>query len=122
MYFPDDPLFFQDPMWNSVPAPKARARMPAPFDYDTTEPEWALACRWDIVLRGREQTPSSPRTRSWKVTSEQPHRPGPDGRALPGHRPALAGRSLCGRRRHRRGRVDPRHRHGRCRRAGRRRL
>ena len=57
MYFPDDPLFFQDPMWNSVPAPKARARMPAPFDYDTTEPEWALACRWDIVLRGREQTP-----------------------------------------------------------------
>lgn len=57
MYFPDDPLFFQDPMWNSVPDPRARERMLARFDYDATEPEWALAYRWDIVLRGREQTP-----------------------------------------------------------------
>lgn len=57
MYFPDDPLFFQDPMWNSVPDPEARARMLASYDHDNTEPEWALAYRWDIVLRGREQTP-----------------------------------------------------------------
>ncbi|HJE60738.1 MAG TPA: protocatechuate 3,4-dioxygenase subunit beta [Nocardiopsis listeri] len=57
MYFPDDPLFFQDPMWRSVPDEKARERMLARFDYDTTEPEWALSYRWDIVLRGREQTP-----------------------------------------------------------------
>ena len=57
MYFPDDPLFFQDPMWQSVPDERARARMLARFDHDSTEPEWALAYRWDIVLRGREQTP-----------------------------------------------------------------
>ncbi|GAA1442388.1 hypothetical protein GCM10009602_19600 [Nocardiopsis tropica] len=57
MYFPDDPLFFQDPMWNSVPDPRARERMLARYDHDATRPEWALAYRWDIVLRGREQTP-----------------------------------------------------------------
>jgi protocatechuate 3,4-dioxygenase, beta subunit len=27
------------------------------FDYDNTQPEWALAYEWDIVLRGSEQTP-----------------------------------------------------------------
>ncbi|MEU3019214.1 MULTISPECIES: protocatechuate 3,4-dioxygenase subunit beta [unclassified Nocardiopsis] len=57
MYFPDDPLFFQDPMWQSVPDERARARMLARYDHDATQPEWALAYQWDIVLRGREQTP-----------------------------------------------------------------
>lgn len=55
MYFPDDPLFFQDPMYNS--APDAR-RMVSAFDYDATEDHWALAYRWDIVLRGEEATPT----------------------------------------------------------------
>jgi protocatechuate 3,4-dioxygenase beta subunit len=27
------------------------------FDLETTEPEWALAYRFDIVLRGRSATP-----------------------------------------------------------------
>jgi protocatechuate 3,4-dioxygenase beta subunit len=27
------------------------------FDLERTEPEWALAFRWDIVLRGQEATP-----------------------------------------------------------------
>ena len=27
------------------------------FDLKTTEPEWALAYRFDIVLRGRDATP-----------------------------------------------------------------
>jgi protocatechuate 3,4-dioxygenase beta subunit len=27
------------------------------FDLEHTEPEWALAFRWDIVLRGPEATP-----------------------------------------------------------------
>jgi protocatechuate 3,4-dioxygenase, beta subunit len=27
------------------------------FDLETTEPEWALAYRFDIVLRGRDATP-----------------------------------------------------------------
>ncbi|WP_017596272.1 protocatechuate 3,4-dioxygenase subunit beta [Nocardiopsis potens] len=56
MYFPGDPLFFQDPMWNSIPDPDARERLVARFDYGSTEEEWALAYEWDIVLRGREST------------------------------------------------------------------
>ncbi len=57
MYFPDDPLFGQDPIFNSVPDEKARRRMVSAFDLAATRPEWALAYRFDIVLRGREQTP-----------------------------------------------------------------
>ena len=57
MYFPDDPLFSQDPICNSVPDANARGRMVATFDLDATCPERALAFRFDIVLRGRERTP-----------------------------------------------------------------
>ncbi|MDA2813389.1 protocatechuate 3,4-dioxygenase subunit beta [Nocardiopsis sp. RSe5-2] len=56
MYFPGDPLFFQDPMWNSIPDPQARERLVARYDHALTQPEWALAYTWDIVLRGREST------------------------------------------------------------------
>ncbi len=56
MYFPDDPLFFQDPIYNSVPE-SARDRMVSRFDLDLTEPEWALAFTFDIVLRGEAATP-----------------------------------------------------------------
>jgi protocatechuate 3,4-dioxygenase, beta subunit len=58
MYFPDDPLFFQDPVFNSIPDPKARERLVSRFDLAATEPEWALAFRFDIVLRGTEATPT----------------------------------------------------------------
>ena len=58
MYFPDDPLFFQDPMYNSVRDERAAKRMISAFDYDATEESWALAFRWDIVLRGEEATPT----------------------------------------------------------------
>ncbi len=51
MYFPGDPLFPYDPIFNSVRDPKARELMISRFDIDTTEPEWALAYEWDIVLR-----------------------------------------------------------------------
>jgi protocatechuate 3,4-dioxygenase, beta subunit len=57
MYFPDDPLFFQDPIFNSVPDEKARSRMIAAYDHDVTTDHWALGFAFDIVLRGREQTP-----------------------------------------------------------------
>jgi protocatechuate 3,4-dioxygenase, beta subunit len=57
MYFPDDPLFRFDPIYNSVPDEKARRRMISTFDLDATQPNWAPAFRFDIVLRGREQTP-----------------------------------------------------------------
>ncbi|HVL70991.1 MAG TPA: protocatechuate 3,4-dioxygenase subunit beta, partial [Beijerinckiaceae bacterium] len=57
MYFPGDPLLPYDPMWNAIPDERARDRMMSSFDMDATVPEWALAYRFDIVLRGREQTP-----------------------------------------------------------------
>jgi protocatechuate 3,4-dioxygenase, beta subunit len=51
MYFPGDPLFAFDPIFNSVRDAKARERLVATIDLETTEPEWALAYRFDIVLR-----------------------------------------------------------------------
>ena len=60
MYFPGDPLFAQDPIFNSVPDPKARERLIARFDLDVTEPDWALGFHWDIVLRGRDATVFEP--------------------------------------------------------------
>jgi protocatechuate 3,4-dioxygenase, beta subunit len=57
MYFPGDPLFPYDPIFNSVTDEKARQRMIARFDLDTTRPEWALGYQFDIVLRGRAATP-----------------------------------------------------------------
>ena len=57
MFFPGDPLFFQDPIFNSVRDPGDRERLISGFDLASTVPEWALAYRFDIVLRGREATP-----------------------------------------------------------------
>jgi protocatechuate 3,4-dioxygenase beta subunit len=51
MYFPGDPLFAQDPIFNSVRDPRAREQLVCSFDLDATEPEWALAYRFDVVLR-----------------------------------------------------------------------
>ena len=57
MYFPGDPLFPFDPIFNSVKDEKARLRMVSSFDLDNTVPNWALCYRFNIVLRGRSQTP-----------------------------------------------------------------
>ena len=57
MYFPDDPLFFQDPIFHSVPDPAARQRLVSAYDHEATVESWALGYRWDIVLRGDGQTP-----------------------------------------------------------------
>jgi protocatechuate 3,4-dioxygenase beta subunit len=56
MYFPGDPLFFQDPILNAVPE-FARPRLICDFDMSATVPEWALGYRFDIVLRGSAATP-----------------------------------------------------------------
>lgn len=56
MYFPDDPLFGQDPIFNAVPE-AARPRLISRFSLEHTRPEWALAYEFDIVLRGRTATP-----------------------------------------------------------------
>jgi protocatechuate 3,4-dioxygenase, beta subunit len=57
MYFPGDPLLPLDSIYMSVPTEAARERLIARYDHETTAPNWALAYRFDIVLRGRESTP-----------------------------------------------------------------
>jgi protocatechuate 3,4-dioxygenase, beta subunit len=57
MYFPGDPLFAHDPIFQSVRDAAARERMVSQLDLGLTEPEWALGYRFDIVLRGRDATP-----------------------------------------------------------------
>ncbi len=57
MYFPGDPLFPYDPIFNSVRDARDRERMISRFDLSLTEPDWALGFRYDIVLGGREATP-----------------------------------------------------------------
>jgi protocatechuate 3,4-dioxygenase beta subunit len=56
LYFPDDPLFALDPIYNSIPEQKDRDRLVAKYDHDLTSPEWALGFRWDIVLSGPQAT------------------------------------------------------------------
>jgi protocatechuate 3,4-dioxygenase beta subunit len=57
MYFPGDPLFPYDPIFNAVRDPRARALLVARFDLETTRPEWALGFQWDVVLgRGGSDT------------------------------------------------------------------
>jgi protocatechuate 3,4-dioxygenase, beta subunit len=51
MYFPGDPLFEFDPIFQSVRDPEARMRLVARFELGLTQPEWALGYRFDIVLR-----------------------------------------------------------------------
>jgi protocatechuate 3,4-dioxygenase beta subunit len=57
MYFPGDPLFEFDPIFNSVRDPAARERMIARFSIHESVPNWALAYEFDIYLRGPGQTP-----------------------------------------------------------------
>ena len=57
MYFPGDPLFPYDPIFNAVPDENGRRRLIADFDLSATVESWALGFHWDIVLRGRGATP-----------------------------------------------------------------
>jgi protocatechuate 3,4-dioxygenase, beta subunit len=57
MYFPNEHLFFQDPIYQAVRGERARAAMMSTFDLGQTVPEWALAYHFDIVLTGRDATP-----------------------------------------------------------------
>ena len=56
MYFPGDPLFALDPIYQSVTDPKARERLVASYDHDLSEHEFLLGYRWDIVLTGEHAT------------------------------------------------------------------
>ncbi len=57
MYFPGDPLLAFDPIFNAVPSERGRQALISAFDLSLTTPEWALGYRFDIVLRGPNQTP-----------------------------------------------------------------
>jgi protocatechuate 3,4-dioxygenase beta subunit len=56
MYFPGDPLFPYDPIFNSIPDERARQRLVATYDHELTVPELSLGFRWDIVLDGPAAT------------------------------------------------------------------
>jgi len=56
MYFPGDPLMAFDPISNAIDA-AARQRLVADYDPGLSEAEFALGYRFDIVLRGRAETP-----------------------------------------------------------------
>jgi len=57
MYFPGDPLLPLDPIYNSTADAEARLRLVSAYDPALSEAEFALGYRFDIVLRGRDQTP-----------------------------------------------------------------
>ncbi|MGH8631131.1 MAG: protocatechuate 3,4-dioxygenase subunit beta, partial [Burkholderiales bacterium] len=57
MYFPGDALLPYDPMFTCIANEAGRNRLISAFDWETTIPEQALGYRFDIVLRGREETP-----------------------------------------------------------------
>jgi protocatechuate 3,4-dioxygenase beta subunit len=57
MYFPGDPLFALDPIYQSITDQKARDRLVAVYDHDVTTHEWATGYRWDIALTGGARTP-----------------------------------------------------------------
>lgn len=65
MYFPGDPLFALDPIYQSISDPAARARLVASYDHDVSQPEWALGYRWDVVLTGPAST--------WMESEETDH-------------------------------------------------
>jgi protocatechuate 3,4-dioxygenase beta subunit len=56
MYFPGDPLFALDPIYQSIPDQAARDRLISTYDHNLSVPEWALGYRWDIVLTGATAT------------------------------------------------------------------
>jgi protocatechuate 3,4-dioxygenase, beta subunit len=59
MYFPGDPLIPLDPIAMAIPE-FARNRLISSLDIAETVPDFALAYKFDIVLRGRNATPEDP--------------------------------------------------------------
>ncbi|MGH3725538.1 MAG: protocatechuate 3,4-dioxygenase subunit beta [Mycobacterium sp.] len=56
MYFPGDPLFDLDPIFQSIVDPAARRGLIAHYDHGVSEPEHATGYRWNIVLSGTQRT------------------------------------------------------------------
>jgi protocatechuate 3,4-dioxygenase beta subunit len=57
MYFPGDPMLPFDPIFNCTTDEKARNRLIAHFDWETTIPQTTIGHHFDIILRGRDATP-----------------------------------------------------------------
>lgn len=57
MYFPSDPLFDFDPIFQSIPDLAARQRLISRFSMEQTVDDKMLGYEFDIVLRGRNATP-----------------------------------------------------------------
>jgi protocatechuate 3,4-dioxygenase beta subunit len=57
MYFPSDPLFEFDPIFQSIPDLAARQRLISRFSLEETVSDQMLGYVFDIVLRGRDATP-----------------------------------------------------------------
>ena len=57
MYFPGDPLFEFDPIFQSVRDPKARDRLVCEFDLEKPCPSGRSGTGFDIVLGGPTETP-----------------------------------------------------------------
>jgi protocatechuate 3,4-dioxygenase beta subunit len=57
MYFPNDPLFDYDPIFQSIPDAAARERLVSRFSLEHTVGTEMLGYEFDIVLRGRNATP-----------------------------------------------------------------
>ena len=56
MYFPGDPLFALDPIYNTIRNQKDRDRLVGVYDHDQTVPEFSMGYRFDIVVDGPEAT------------------------------------------------------------------
>jgi protocatechuate 3,4-dioxygenase beta subunit len=55
-YFEGDPLIAKCPIVNGLPDPRAIDQLIAPLDLNAVVPLECLACKFDIVLRGRRST------------------------------------------------------------------
>jgi protocatechuate 3,4-dioxygenase beta subunit len=60
MYFPGDPLFALDPIFQSITDPASRQRLIATYDHDLSGPAFGRGYRWDVVLGGRHATWAEP--------------------------------------------------------------
>jgi protocatechuate 3,4-dioxygenase, beta subunit len=56
MYFPGDPLFALDPIYNSIRRQRDRDALISVYDHDLTVPEFSMGFRFDIVVDGPDAT------------------------------------------------------------------
>jgi protocatechuate 3,4-dioxygenase beta subunit len=56
MYFPGDPLFALDPIYNTIRRQADRDRLIGVYDHNLTQPEFSTGYRFDIVVDGPDAT------------------------------------------------------------------